>query len=86
MKIKLSLLFVCLLLLGGYQTVNNVLGTPIRIKEHISNAQKYEKKEIYEDALEEYKAAVQLGEEDISIKRKIAEMQLKLDDTSAFVG
>lgn len=85
MKIKLSLLFVCLLLLGGYQTVNNVLGTPIRIKEHISNAQKYEKKEIYEDALEEYKAAVQLGEEDISIKRKIAEMQLKLDDTSAFV-
>lgn len=86
MKVKISLLLVLLLALGWYQTLNLVAGTPIRIKGHMEQARKYEEKEIYEDALEEYQAAVDLGETDGEVKRKIAEMQLYLDDESSFIA
>lgn len=86
MKIKVSLLLVILLALGWYQTTQLVLKTPANIREHIARAEKYEKKEIYEDALEEYRLAVQLGEKDGKIRRKVAEMQLKLEDTSGFIS
>lgn len=86
MKIKVSVLLVLLLAIGWYQTAQVVIGTPVRIREHIERAQTFEKKEIYEDALEEYKAAVALGETDGSIRRKVAEMYLQLEETPSFIA
>lgn len=86
MRKKISLLLAVLLLLGWYQTIDSVTGTPARIKEHIANARKLEEKEVYEDALAEYKQAQALGETSPEIARQVAKIQLKLGDEGAFLS
>ncbi len=86
MRKKISILLALLLALGWYQTVGSVFGKSAEVERHIAAAEEYERKEIYEDALEEYEAALALEPGQAEVSRKIAEMHLLLDDTTAFIA
>lgn len=86
MRKKITILMTVLLVLGWYQTVNTVFGTTVQYENHINAAEKYAGKEIYEDALTEYEAALALRPDSADAKRKIAEMQLKLENKSEFIA
>lgn len=85
MKKKVTLLLVVLLVLGWYQTVNTVFAIPVRYAAHITAAEKYARKEIFEDALTEYQEALKLQPKSVRVKRSIAEMQLKLGNRPEFI-
>lgn len=85
MRKKISILLVFLLVLGWYETVQAVFGKSAEAEKHVVAAREYEKKEIYEDALTEYEAALSLTPKSSEISHKIAEMQLLLGDTTEFV-
>ncbi len=85
MKKKVTLLLVVLLVLGWYQTVNTAFAIPVRYAAHITAAEKYARKEIFEDALTEYQEALKLQPKSVRVKRSIAEMQLKLGNRPEFI-
>lgn len=85
MRKNITILLVVLLAMGWVQGVSSLLAIPKEYETHLSAAEKYAKKEIYEDALEEYQSALLLKPENEEIKLSIAEMQLKLGDKTAFI-
>ena len=74
MKIKVTIVCLLLLCLGWYQTVDAVFLASSKYGGHIKAAEAYEKKEIYEDALTEYQAALALEPESTEAKLRIANM------------
>lgn len=86
MKKNITLAFVALLALSWYTSVNSYVGTPKEYEEHLEKAAAYEKKEIYEDAIEEYEEAQDyLKERDKSIDLKIAADYLAMEEESDYV-
>lgn len=86
MRKKISILLVLFLALGWYETIGSVFGKSAEAERQIAAAEAYEKKEIYEDALEAYRAALALDPKREEVSRKIAEMHLRLGDTTAFIA
>ena len=68
MKKAITVLSVVLLCLGWYQTVDAVFGRLSKYDAHVKAAETYAEKEIYEDALTEYQAALELKPESAKIK------------------
>lgn len=85
MKKAITVLSVVLLCLGWYQTVDAVFGRLSKYDAHVKAAETYAEKEIYEDALTEYQAALELKPESAKIKLNIARMQLALNNKAEFV-
>ena len=86
MKIKVTIVCLLLLCLGWYQTVDAVFLASSKYGGHIKAAEAYEKKEIYEDALTEYQAALALEPESTEAKLRIANMYLQLDNRADFIA
>lgn len=86
MRKKVMVLLVLLLALSWYQVINSVISVPLEYEAHIKAAEEYAGKEIYEDALTEYEAALLLKPENEELKLLIAEMELNLENKTAFIA
>ncbi|MCI5699210.1 MAG: WG repeat-containing protein [Lachnospiraceae bacterium] len=87
MKKNLSLVFAILLALSWYISFDTYYGVPKEFEEHMEQAEAYEKKEIYEDAISEYeKAQACLQNRDIDIDLKIAADYLSMDEENDYVN
>lgn len=85
MKKAITILSVVLLCLGWYQTVDTVFGRSSKYDTHIKAAEAYAEKEIFEDALTEYQAALELKPESVETKLNIAKTQLALNNKTDFI-
>lgn len=86
MRKKGMILLAVLLVLAWYQTIKGIAGVPAQYEAHMQAAETYAQKEIYETAIEEYKAALALRPDEDQPKLGIAQMQLKLGKKSAFIA
>ena len=86
MKKTGTILVIVLLALSWYVTVSTAIGTPKEYKAHLEKAKAYEKKEIYEDAILEYEAALAIEPENIEIDLKIAEDYMAMFEEESFVS
>lgn len=85
MKKAITVLCIMLLCLGWYQTVDTVFGKLSKFDTHIKAAEAYAEKEIFEDALSEYQAALEIKPESSETRLNIARMQLALNNKTDFV-
>ncbi len=86
MKKEGTILVIVLLVLSWYVTMSTAIGTPKQYKEHLEKAKAYEKKEIYEDAISEYEAALAIEPENMEIDLQIAEDYIAMFEEESFVN
>lgn len=85
MNKKIKLFFILLLALSWYTAISTYFGTPKEYQEHLKQAEKFEKKEIYEDAIAEYEAAQGLLQErSQELDRKIAQDYLQMGEDNDY--
>lgn len=84
MKKNLTILFAALLALAWISTVSDAVSRPQKAKEHLANAEEFEKKGIYVDAIAEYEQALQYRSGDIEISLRMAEDHLQTGDSKKF--
>lgn len=85
MKKYIILLFICLLGLSWYTAVSETVNNPREMKAHLEKAKELEGKEIYVDAIEEYKAALEYDPESTDIYMKMANAYLQSDNDREFI-
>ena len=71
--------------IGWYAVFNNKAEMQKQYDEYINLAKKFEEKEIYVDALDNYRSALELNPNDYDITMKMAEMYYKLGDKNGFI-
>lgn len=84
MKKNLTILFAALLALAWISAISDAVSRPQKIKEHLANAQEFEKKGIYVDAIAEYEQALSYRSGDIEISLKMAEDYLHTGSSKKF--
>lgn len=86
MNKKVTLIFILLLVLSWYTSITTYIGTPKEYQAHLDQAAKFEKKEIYEDAIAEYEAAqALLQDRNQKLDRKIAKDYLLMGEDSDYI-
>lgn len=86
MKKNISFMLIVLLALSWYVSIDTYFGAPGEYQSHLEKAEKYEKKEIYEDAISEYEIAQGLlKERDFGIDLKIAHDYFKMYEYNDYV-
>lgn len=85
LKKILAPLFIILILLGWYNTIRGIGSEDAEYRRHMQKANEYEAKEIYIDALAEYKAALDYAKNPYAAKLKILDMYLALEKYSDFM-
>ncbi|HPC99873.1 MAG TPA: WG repeat-containing protein [Acetivibrio sp.] len=81
----LSLIFVIFLFAAAWYTVvQKSVQLPLKYNTNIEQARELARKEIYQKALDHYKAALQLKDDDIGIHIEIAKIYLAINDEWSF--
>lgn len=87
MKKNLTLMLVILLALSWYVSFDAYYGVPKKIEQYLKQAEEFEKKEIYEDAIGEYEKVQEcLSDKDIDIDLKIAADYLAMHEERDYVS
>ncbi len=86
MRKKVMALLIVLLGLAWVQTIKAAMAVPAEYREHLEAAEAYAGKEIYEDALEEYRLALKIHPENQEVQLAAARMERALGDKTAFVS
>lgn len=81
--VMIALIFATLI--GWYSVLNNRAEMQQKYNDYIIKAQKFEEKEIYIDALENYRFALELNSGDFDLTVKISDMYYKLGDKDGFI-
>ena len=76
---------VILLGLSWWVTFSAVTEKPMEYRRHLAEAQKYEDKGIYYDAVLEYQKALEFNPDNANIYLKIAENYKSLQDETSFI-
>ena len=86
MKRIVIILFVALLGLSWFSAFSEAVDNPKKLREHLEKAAELEEKEIYVDAIEEYKSALEYDPDNVEIYIKMARAALNTGDDSEFVS
>lgn len=87
MKKNITVIFVLLLALSWYTSISTYVQTPKEYQEHLDRAAELEKKEIYEDAIQEYESAQSLLQErSQDIDKKIAGDYLSMGEEKDYIN
>lgn len=86
MKRIVIILFVALLGLSWFSAFSEAVNNPKKLREHLEKAAELEEKEIYVDAIEEYKSALEYDPDNVEIYIKMARAALNTGDDSEFVS
>lgn len=86
MKKKIIVILIGLLIFGWISAISAMLNDPKDYQAHIEKAEELEKKEIYIDAIEEYKEALVYSENNVELLRRLAKDYLMINETSDYVS
>ena len=72
--------------IGWFSVFNNQREAVAKYNAYLVNAENFEKKEIYDDALKNYKAAFEMDSQNYQIIMKIADMYFQLKDYNSYLN
>ena len=85
MKKNMILLMAVLLLLCWYTTVGGLMNSEKKYQENVKNAESFEERELYLDAIEEYQSAMQYRKDTSELLLKIAYDYRALGDMDSYI-
>ncbi len=86
MRKKAMLLMTVLLALAWYQTIHARISAPAEFRRHMESAAAYEEKELYEAALTECEAALEIDAKAADAKLQKARLERLLGDRRSFIA